>query len=176
MIRRLRRWPWLVGLTVTWVALQGDVSAGNALGGLGVSALVLVAVPMADAPRAHRVHPWALVRFVAFVTWSLVTSSVAVVMASLWPTDERLRAGIVRCELPGATPLVTTMVADAVTLTPGTLTVAADATSDPAVLHVHALGLGDVDGFRAEIADLHRRATAAMTPLGPDPVDPGGVR
>ena len=105
MIRRLRRWPWLVGLTVTWVALQGDVSVGNVVGGLGVSALVLGAVPMADAPRAHRVHPWALVRFVAFVTWSLVTSSVAVVMASLWPTDERLRAGIVRCELPGATPL-----------------------------------------------------------------------
>ena len=67
-----------------------------------------------------------------------------------------------RVELPGATPLVTTLVANAITLTPGTLTVTAG--SDPAVLHVHVLGLGDLDEFRAEILDLQRRASAAFTP------------
>ena len=55
-----------------------------------------------------------------------------------------------------------TLVANAITLTPGTLTVTAE--SDPAVLHVHVLGLGDVDEFRASVHDLHRRATAAFTP------------
>lgn len=165
MRRLLRRWPWLVGLTLTWIVLQGEVTVGNVLGGLGASGLVLLVVPMADAPRLHRVHPWALTRFLVFVAWSLVTSSLAVVRVSLLPTPDRLRSGIVRCELPGATPLVTTMVADAITLTPGTLTVAARADTEPPVLHVHALGLGDVGDFRAEVADLHRRATEAVTPL-----------
>lgn len=164
MRRLARRWPWLVGLTVTWVVLQGDLTVGNVLGGAGAAALVLVAVPVADRPRAHRVHPLALVRFVGFVLVSLVTSSLAVVAASLAPSPSRLRSGIVRCELPGATPLVTTMVADAITLTPGTLTVTADAGPDGAVLHVHALGLTEPDAFRAEVADLHRRAVAAVTP------------
>jgi multicomponent Na+:H+ antiporter subunit E len=121
-----------------------------------------------------------VIRYVGFVAWSLVTSSASVVRTSLVPTPARLRSGIVRCELPGASPLVTTLVANAITLTPGTLTVTADATADPAVLHVHVLGLSDIEGFRGEIADLHARARAAVTPNGSVPTspvaDPGGVR
>lgn len=155
----------MVALTVIWVLLNGDLTAANVAGGLAVGVGVGLLAPMAPAPRRHRVHPVALARFTGFVLWSLVTSSWAVVQASLRPTDARLRSGIVRVDLPGATPLVTTLVADAITLTPGTLTVTADVPDDgPAVLHVHALGLGDVEEFRAEIRDLQDRATAAFTP------------
>jgi multicomponent Na+:H+ antiporter subunit E len=159
-----RRGPWLLVLAAAWVLLQGEATVGNLLGGLAVATLVLVAVPLVVDDGRHRVHPFRLVRYLAFVAASLVTSSLTVVRTSLAPSPARLRSGIVRCELPGATPLVTTMVANAITLTPGTLTLAADATHDPAVLHVHVLGLGDVDAFRAEVAGLQRRAAAAVTP------------
>jgi multicomponent Na+:H+ antiporter subunit E len=164
-----RRWPWLVLLTAAWVLLQGEATAGNLLGGLAASILVLALAPLSIERRRHRIHVLGLVRYLGFVAWSLVTSSIDVVRTSLVPTPPRLRSGIVRCELPGASPLVTTLVANAITLTPGTLTLAADASTDPAVLHVHVLGLGDVEDFRAQIADLHRRATAAVAPSLDDP-------
>ncbi len=154
---------WVAVLTTIWVLLNGDLTPANVVGGLLVSGGVLVLVPMASSPRAHTVHPVAAVRFALFVLRSLVTSSWAVIVTSLRPTEARLRAGIVRIELPGATPLVTTLVANAITLTPGTLTVTAETEGVP-VLHVHALGLGDIDDFRAGILDLQHRASAAFTP------------
>jgi multicomponent Na+:H+ antiporter subunit E len=160
----LRRFvPWVLALAVIWVLLNGGPTLANVLAGLAMGSLVMVAFPLADASTSHRLHPWAALRFVGFVGWSLVTSSAQVVVTALFPTPARLRSGIVRVELPGATPLVTTMVADAITLTPGTLTVTA--LPDPAVIYVHALGLGDLDEFRAEVHDLQRRATAAVTPV-----------
>ena len=155
--------PWVAVLTLIWVLLNGGPTVANVLAGLAVSTLVMVAFPLVDPPSSHHVHPWGVLRFVGFVGWSLVTSSAQVVVTSLFPNPARLRSGIVRVELPGATPLITTLVANAITLTPGTLTVTAH--SDPAVIHVHALGLGDLDEFRDEVHDLQRRATAAVTPV-----------
>lgn len=159
--------PWTIVLTTIWVLLNGRPHVANVLGGLVVSAVVLIAFPLAAEDRRHRFHPLATVRFALHVAWNLVTSSLAIVIAVLAPTPARLRAGIVRVELPGASPLVVTLVANAITLTPGTLTMTAQ--SDPAVLHVHVLGLGDVDEFRASVHDLHRRATAAFTPAEGSP-------
>lgn len=163
-----RRGPWVLVLTTIWVLLNGEPSVGNIIGGVLVSVLVLVAFPLApmEGETHHVFHPWAALRYVAFVLWSLVTSSLQVIVAVLAPTPERLRAGIVRVDLPGATPLVTTLVANAITLTPGTITLTAEA--DPSVIHVHVLGLGDADDFRAEIHDLQRRAAAAFTPTAPE--------
>ncbi|HXH57509.1 Na+/H+ antiporter subunit E [Iamia sp.] len=161
-----RRLPWLGVLTLVWVLLNGDPTLANLLGGLAVATGVLVIFPLADEPRLHRVHPVGVARFVLFVLGSLVTSSIRVLVTVLVPTPARLRAGIVRIELPGATPLVTTLVANAITLTPGTLTLTAG--SNPGVLHVHVLGLGDLETFRAGVLDLQARAAAAFTPI------PGG--
>lgn len=155
---------WAPVLAVLWVLLQGDLTVGNVVAGLAVGALVVLAVPLAPAARRHRIHPLGLLRYVLFVLWNLVTSSVVVVVTSIRPTPERVRSGIVRVDLPGAAPLVTTLVANAITLTPGTLTVSAETGEAGGVLHVHVLGLGDVEEFRASIADLHRRARRAFEP------------
>lgn len=159
-----RRVAWIVTLAATWVLLNGDLTTANVVGGALVAVGVVVLVPLSPTAQRHRVHPVALVRFALFVLGSLVTSSWAVVRAALRPTDARLRAGIVRVPLPGATPLVTALVANAITLTPGTLTVTAD-DGDAPQLHVHVLGLGDPDDFRARVRDLQARATAAFTPV-----------
>lgn len=159
-----RRTAWVVVLAATWVLLNGDLTPANVAAGIVVAVGVTLVAPLAPTPRRHHVHPVAVARFALFVVCSLVTSSWAVALTVLRPTDARLRAGIVRVPLPGATPLVTTLVANAITLTPGTLTVTAEAGDEP-VLHVHALGLGDLDAFRAEVHHLQARATAAFTPL-----------
>jgi multicomponent Na+:H+ antiporter subunit E len=155
--------PPFVGLVVVWLLLQGEVTVGNLVGGVAVAAVVVGLLPLERPARTHVVHPVALVRLAVFVGWSLVTSVARVVVATLAPTPARLRAGIVRVDLPaGSSEWVITLVANAITLTPGTMTLTAATT--PAALHVHVLGLGDVDEFRAEVLDLHGRVTAGFTP------------
>ena len=157
------RVPPFVGLVVVWVLLMGDLSVANVLGGALVAGLVVGLVPLRPPVGGHRVHLLAVARLTGFVGWSLVTSSWAVLVTTVAPTPERLRAGIVRVELPAtASSWVTTLVANSISLTPGTLTLSA--TLDPPLLDVHVLGLGDLDDFRAEVLDLHRRVDAAFTP------------
>lgn len=162
------RVPPFVGLVVVWLLLMGQVTWANLLGGVAVAAILVVLVPLRMPGNGHRVHPVALVRLSVFIGWSLVTSSWSVLVATLRPTPARLRAGIVRIELPStSSPWVTALVANAITLTPGTMTLVA--TLGPPVLQVHALGLGDPDDLRADVLDLHRRVHAAFTPreVGP---------
>src|SRR4029077_8632929 len=97
-------------------------------------------------PRAHRVHPLGVAKFAVLFVRMLVESSRAVPRTSLRPTPERLRAGVVAIRLEHPTALVATIVADAITLTPGTLTL--DISPDSSTLYVHVLGIGDADDVR----------------------------
>ncbi len=118
--------------------------------------------PVSDEVVHHRLHPWAFVKFVVFVLYSLVMSSWAVIKVIIRPTPTSLRSGIVRVQMGEESPLTTTMVANAVTLTPGTMTLTARV--DPAELHIHVLGLADPEEFRESVYDLERRTVAALTP------------
>jgi len=154
--------PVVVVLTVTWVLLQGGPTVGNVVGGFGLSAAIVAGFPPRRRGYRHRLHPVAFLRFVVFVLWSLVLSSWAVITTILRPTPANQRAGIVTVRLESDSPLTTTMVANAITLTPGTITLTAR--TAPAELNVHVLGLGDPEEFRASVADLERRVLAALEP------------
>ncbi|MPY92891.1 MAG: Na+/H+ antiporter subunit E [Acidimicrobiia bacterium] len=159
----MRRLAPLAVLVVAWVLLNGELTVGNVVAGAIAAAVLLALFPLEGARWQHQLHPLGLARFLGFVAVSLVTSSAQVIRTVLRPSAPRLRAGIVRVELPATSPLVVTLVANAISLTPGTLTLTA--TNEPAVLHVHVLGLGDVEAFRRSVVDLHGRATAAFTPI-----------
>jgi multisubunit Na+/H+ antiporter MnhE subunit len=161
-VRWARHLPTALVLVAAWIGLNGEVTWANVVAGTLVAVGLLAVVGLAPVPWHHQFHPVGFARFVGFVLWSLVLSSLAVARTVLWPTPERVRAGIVEVHLEDTSPLVLTMVANAITLTPGTITVTAQLR--PAVLTVHVLGLGDLDEFRDSVADLQRRATAAFTP------------
>lgn len=150
-------------LLVVWCTLWGEVSWANLLSGVAVVALALAWSPR--PARRHRVHPVAAVRFGVTFLWLLVTSSLSIAATVVRPTPARLRAGVVVCPLRGDDPLVATIVADSITLTPGTLTL--DVRADPPALEVHVLGLGDPDEVRADVARLERLVLGAVTPIEP---------
>ena len=155
--------PLFVVLVVTWLLLQGQATFGNVVGGAALALGIVMLFPVrVGGAVTHRLHPWAFVRFVIFVLYSLVLSSWAVITTILRPTPTALRAGIVKVRLDAESPLTATLVANAITLTPGTMTLTARL--DPAELTVHVLGLGDTDEFRASVEDLERRVVAALTP------------
>ncbi len=149
----------LLGL---WFALWGQLSWANLLSGVVVVPLTLAL--LRPPVRSHRVRPVALARFAVTFLGLLVRSSWTVAVAVLQPTPERLRTGVVTCPLTQPDPLVATVVADAITLTPGTLTL--DVRADPPAVEVHVLGLGDPDEVRADVAELERLVLRALEPVG----------
>jgi multicomponent Na+:H+ antiporter subunit E len=154
---------------VVWIALWGELTWANTASGLVV--VLLIGYLIRPAPRAHEVHPIALVHLVAVFVIRLVTSSAAVVLTVLAPTPNRLRSGVVAIRLSQDSALVATIVADAISLTPGTLTLEARPEDTVIVLYVHVLGLGDPEDIRTDVGGLERLVLAAVTPK--DPATPG---
>lgn len=147
-------------LLVVWSALQGSPSVGNLVAGCVV--VTVVVWICGSPPRRHVVHPVATAKFAAIFLKMLVESTWSVAVTALHPTPERLRSGVVACPLVDQTPLVATIVADAITLTPGTLTL--EVRTDPTVLFVHVLGIGDPLEVRSDVAELERLVVAAVEP------------
>jgi multicomponent Na+:H+ antiporter subunit E len=139
------------------------VSAANIASGVVVVGLVLLAFPP-DRQMRHRYHPLAAVSFLVYLLWALVVSSARVALAVVAPTPARTRTEIVDVELSTGSELVAAVMANSITLTPGTMTV--EVREAPLTLSVHVFGFGDEAGFRAEMADLERRILRAIEPIG----------
>ncbi|MEO6123449.1 MAG: Na+/H+ antiporter subunit E [Ilumatobacteraceae bacterium] len=169
--RITRSAPLVVVMVGIWLLLQGELTIGNVLGGVLLAGLLVVIFPVNGDSVSHLLHPWAFIRLIGFVLYSLVLSSWSVIKVIVNPTPTALRSGIVKVTLQVESPLTATIVANAVTLTPGTMTLTARV--HPAELHIHVLGLDDADEFRASVDDLERRTVAALEPVFSEPNDGG---
>ena len=162
---RLTRHPaLLVWLTVVWVGLWGSVTAANVLGGLLVAAVLLLLLPLPGHPAGarDRVRPLGVLAFLGFFAVELVQASLVVVWQVLRPRAE-LRQAVIAVPAPGASDRLLTLIANSVSLTPGTLTLEVD--RERSVLYVHVLDVGGpegVDRARRSIARLARRAVLAI--------------
>lgn len=153
----------LVWLTVVWVALWGSLTAANVLGGLLLATLLLLLLPLPVVARQGGVRPVALVRFLGVFLWELVAASLTVVRQVLDPRHA-LRQAVVAVPVVGTSDRVLTLLANAVSLTPGTLALEVD--KPRGVLYVHVLdigpGEGAVDDVRRSIVRLERLALLAL--------------
>lgn len=175
--RLARRWPELLGLTVVWIALWGTLSPANVLSGLAVAVAVMA---FADQVQPRPVHHFRVVpalRYLVLFARQLVLASVNVALAVARP--ERIKPGIVAIEMRYCSDAVVTLVANSITLTPGTMTLETQRSGDTAVLYVHALDLSDESAVRDDVVALERAALAAFAgadaQLGPTGDEPGGA-
>ena len=170
MITRALLVAWL---TLVWVLLWGEASLGNLLAGLVLAVLVVAAFPPADE-RGGGVHPVAVLGFGWWFAKALVVANLGVAKEVLRPRLA-LAEGIVAVPLRSSSPIVATFVANAITLTPGTMTVdirpaefgveehdQGRTPSGTPVLYVHCLVTGDPDDVRAEGWDLEERVVRAF--------------
>jgi multicomponent Na+:H+ antiporter subunit E len=157
-----------IGLLAMWLALWGDATVGNLVGGAAVVALVYALFPARVPDRNHRVHPIALGMLVVRMTGRLARSSVAVALTVIRPTPERLRSGIVRVPLSQGSPLIATIMSQLIGMTPGTVVVDVDEAPDARdtiVLYVHVMGVDELDDFRQQIRSLEREVLDAVEPV-----------
>jgi multicomponent Na+:H+ antiporter subunit E len=151
----------IVWLTVLWLVLWRDLSVANLLSGVAIATVLA----LASDPRPaldHRVHPLAVVRFAAYFSWKLVEANVILAREVVTPQN-RIHTGIIAVPLAGRSDLVVTVVANAVSLTPGTLTLEVRRTPEP-VVYLHVLHLHDLDQTRADVETMARMVGEALEP------------
>ena len=145
--------PRAVALFGFWILLWGEWSVANVVSGL-------VTVPLVswllgnEQPTRYSLRPWAALKLLGFVLYSLLTSSLRVALAVVSPTPTRTVTSVQNVRLEKGSVFVAAIVANAITLTPGTMTL--DIDRQNIELSVHVLGEVDTQAFRAEVLRLER--------------------
>jgi multicomponent Na+:H+ antiporter subunit E len=148
----------IVLLTGIWLALWSDLSVANVLSGVLVAVAIVVVF---DGGRPGRVvvRPLAAARLLVFFVLRLVVASLVVARTVVAPRD-RIHTGVVVVPLRGGSDALATLVADCISLTPGTLTL--EVRPEPLTLYVHTLDVRDVDQVRRDVRTLEVLAVRAF--------------
>ena len=141
-------------LVFAWVAVTGEVTVANLLEGAVLAGLLvlLLRVPVRRRVRLERV-PKALGLLLYFLK-EILLSNAAVARSLLSPVSS-LSPGIVAVPLDLKSDAGITVLANLVTLTPGTLSL--DVSPDRRTLYVHALHVEDPEDFRREVKEGFER-------------------
>jgi multicomponent Na+:H+ antiporter subunit E len=152
---------WNLILALVWAAATGEFSLPNLLVGFAFGYAILYFVRrelgtgwyVARVPRA--------VGFVFFYLWQLIKSNVRVAYDVMTP-GYQIRPGVIAVTLDAETDAEITLLANLITLTPGTL--ALDLSADRRTLYVHVMYLDpDVEKTRREIKEqLERRVLGVL--------------
>lgn len=154
----------LVWLTVLWVALWGDLSVANVASGLLIG---LVVLGVSRQPRLigrgsdlnPRISPFALAYFGLYVLYKLGEANLILAWQIVRP---RLRAvtSVVEVPLRSDGELVRHVVANVITLTPGTITF--EVRAEPPSLYVNVFKLDDIDRVRRDLLRIEELAVKAF--------------
>jgi multicomponent Na+:H+ antiporter subunit E len=148
---------WLTGL---WMVLWRSTTPGTIVTGVALAIALTWAVRRADTQHEHhRVRPLALLRYLGHMVFALVQSNVQLAWEVLTPTDYT-KPGLLEVQLPPSSEVVLTVIANSITLTPGTMTLGLRPETSTLVIHV--LHLRDIEAARAEVENLHRLVSAAL--------------
>ena len=146
----------IAGLALVWAAITGNFSALNLALGAGIGAVTALVL------RHWFARPLALRRLRRIVSltllflWELIVSAVRVAFIVLRPNlKSSLRPAIIAFPLTVKSDAEIALLANLITLTPGTLSV--DVADDRSVLYVHVLDLVSRDQLIADIANGFER-------------------
>jgi multicomponent Na+:H+ antiporter subunit E len=145
-----------------WVLMWGTFSAASIVGGVLVAVLVTALFRLPPAPDRLPVRPARLAGLILFLAYDLVVSG-AEVSWQVLRHGPRARGAIMVVPLISSSDRVVTVMANALSLSPGTMALQIDHDHD--VWYVYALGPRDraaVERARRRVLDMQRRVLAAL--------------
>nr|WP_290700242.1 Na+/H+ antiporter subunit E [Halomonas sp. UBA3074] len=147
-------WNLLLGLA--WVLLSGDFSGLNLLVGLIFAYITLVLLePQIDALKGYPARIPRLIGFIAFFVKELIQANLRVAFDIVTP-PWHMKPGVIALPLSARTEMEITMVANLISLTPGTLSL--DVSDDRKVLYIHAMFLDNEEELRRNLKEMEHRA------------------
>jgi multicomponent Na+:H+ antiporter subunit E len=146
-------------LALAWMALTGQFTPVNFAAGFILSALLLrLVLHSSETPKYFR-RVTSTFTFILFYLWELLLANLRVAVSVLSPRM-RLSPMVVAIPLKDQSDLSITLLANLITLTPGSLSL--DVSNDRRVLYVHTMHARDVEQYRQEIKALEARVLEVM--------------
>lgn len=137
-----------VFLMLAWAALNGELTPSNLLAGFVIGYLMLALTQRALGSRGYATKVFVVIKFALFFGWELIKSNVRVAYEVITPGNH-MKPGIVGVPLTVTHDYQIILLANMITLTPGTLSI--DVSNDKRTLYIHSMYVEDVEEFRASI-------------------------
>ena len=151
---------WNILLAAAWVLMTGSFEFLNYVFGFAIGYTVILL--MSRSVSALTDYPRRLPRAIYFLLYligELIKSNVKIAFDIITPTFLG-KPGVIGIELDARTNLEITLVANLISLTPGTLSL--DVSANKKILFVHAMYLINEDAVRAELKHLEQRLLKVM--------------
>ena len=141
-------------LALVWVVVSGSFTLVNLIFGFVLCAAALYLIREQVGGVGYMQRAGAIAKLVLFFFLELLKSAWRVAVLVLSPKMD-IKPGIFAYHLKADQDFEITLLANMITLTPGTLSV--DVSEDRSTLYVHAIDCSDPDGARADIANGFER-------------------
>ena len=141
-------------LSIAWAALLGEFSTVNMISGFVVGYFMLWLMESILGTTSYSKKLWQVITFGAYFTKELIIANLRVAYSVLAPNSQ-MRPGIAAIPLDIESDAEITMLANLITLTPGTLSL--DVSDDRKVLYVHGMHIYDLEAFKQEIKNGFER-------------------
>ena len=137
-------------LALAWAAVTGEMSATNLIAGftIGFVVLYLFSRVAGDSQYVFRVRK--IFGFTLYFLWELLVATLRVAVDIVTP-QHLMKPAILAISIEGRSPAEITLLANVITLTPGTLSL--DVSPDGKTLFVHVMYANDVEKARREIEE-----------------------
>jgi multicomponent Na+:H+ antiporter subunit E len=138
-------------LAVLFVALIGEVSLLTILGGMIIGMIIVAMLARGSGKRGYGSRVLTVCRFLVYFIYILIKANIEVAIEIITPRFT-MKPRLIRYDVSDLTNAETTTLANAITLTPGTLS--ADITDDGSTLYIHCMYAEDRDAAVAELDEL----------------------
>lgn len=149
-------------LAAVWAGLTGSPTLPSFAFGFLLGYLVLLLLRPTLGETSYHGKVWRLLAFLVLYAWDFIAASLRVAYDVLTP-QFHMKPGVIRVPLEARTDIEIIVLANLLSLTPGSLSL--DISRDRSQLYLHAMYIddGDADRLREEIKDrLERRVLALL--------------
>jgi multicomponent Na+:H+ antiporter subunit E len=153
---------WNILLALVWVGMTGDFTPGNFMIGFALGLLILFFARRVVGTPNYLAKSGQVLELILFVIWELILANLRVAYDVLTP-GYHMRPGVVAIPLDARTDAEITLLANLITLTPGTLSL--DVSSDRRMLYIHVMYIDndDLEEVRRKIkAGFERRVLEVL--------------
>jgi multicomponent Na+:H+ antiporter subunit E len=140
---------WNILLAVNWALLTGEFNLENLVAGFVIGFLLLWVLRQAFGGTQYFPRVGKTIAFFLHFVRELLQANLSVARTVLFEPRDKINPAFLAIPLEADTDAEIALLANLITLTPGTLSL--DVSTDRRVLYIHTLDVEDVDALREEI-------------------------
>jgi multicomponent Na+:H+ antiporter subunit E len=137
-------------LSLAWIALTAQFTPTNLIIGFALGYLVLWVTLRTDSHSVYFIKLRQVISFTFFFAWEVIKANLRVAYEVLTPRHH-MSPAVIAIPLDARTGAEITVLANLITLTPGTLSL--DVSNDRRVLYIHAMYVKDVVQFKKDLKE-----------------------